>query len=80
MFLLRVGRFLDTGFEQIFLLLNASNRTVGQVFDTYVYEMGILQGRFSYGITVSIFKSVIGLTLVILTDKLAKRLGEDGIL
>jgi putative aldouronate transport system permease protein len=80
MFLLRVGRFLDTGFEQIFLLLNASNRTVGQVFDTYVYETGLLQGQFSYAITISIFKSLIGLTLVGLADRLAKRLGEDGIL
>jgi len=80
MFILRVGRFLDTGFEQIFLLLNASNREVGQVFDTFSYEMAILQGRFSYGITVSIFKSVVGLLLVLVTDYLAKKSGEEGIL
>lgn len=80
MFILRVGRFLDTGFEQIFLMLNAINRNVGDVFDTFVYETAILEGRYSYAITVSIFKAVVGFTLVLLTDKLAKRLGESGIL
>jgi putative aldouronate transport system permease protein len=80
MLILRVGRFLDTGFEQIFLLLNAMNRNVGEVFDTYAYEMGILQGRFSYAITASIFKSVVGFALVLLSDRLAKRAGQEGIL
>lgn len=80
MLILRVGRFLDTGFEQIFLLLNAMNRGVGEVFDTYVYEIGIMQGRYSYAITASIFKAIIGLTLIFISDKLAKRAGESGIL
>ena len=80
MLILRVGRFLDTGFEQIFLLLNSMNRQVGEVFDTYVYEIGIIQGRFSYAIAASIFKSTVGFILVILSDKLAKRVGEEGIL
>jgi putative aldouronate transport system permease protein len=35
--ILRLGNFLDTGFEQIFLMLNPMNRNVGEVFDTFVY-------------------------------------------
>lgn len=42
--ILRLGNFLDTGFEQIFLMLNSLNREVGEVFDTYVYTTGISQG------------------------------------
>ena len=45
MFILRMGSFLDTGFEQIFLMINPMNREVGEVFDTYVYTMGISQGN-----------------------------------
>ncbi|MFA9380146.1 MAG: ABC transporter permease [Acetanaerobacterium sp.] len=80
MLLLRIGRFLDTGYEQIYLMLNAMNRQVGEVFDTYAYEIGILQGRFSYAIAASVFKSIIGLILVLSADRLAKKMGEEGIL
>jgi putative aldouronate transport system permease protein len=76
---LRLGHFLDTGFEQIFLSLNAMTREVGEVFETYVYRMGIQQGRFSYSTAVGLFKSVIGLILVVGSNYLAKKLGEEGV-
>lgn len=80
MFILRVGRFLDTGFEQIYLMVNSMNRTVGDVFDTFIYEQGILNGRFSYSMAISVFKSALGMVLVLATDRIAKLVGEDGIL
>jgi putative aldouronate transport system permease protein len=46
--ILRFGYFLDSGFEQIYLMVNAVNREVGEVFDTYVYTSGIQGGQFSY--------------------------------
>ncbi|MGZ7440807.1 ABC transporter permease [Paenibacillus sp. TH7-28] len=79
LFILRMGTFLDLGFEQIFLMLNAINREVGEVFDTYVYRVGLLQGQFSYSTAVGLFKSVIGFILVILANKIAKMFGEEGI-
>jgi putative aldouronate transport system permease protein len=77
--ILRLGDFMDTGFEQIILMLNALNREVGEVFDTYVYTTGINQGQFSYSTAVGLFKSVIGLILVLGTNALAKKAGEEGI-
>ncbi len=77
--ILRLGNFLDLGFEQIFLMLNAMNREVGEVFDTYVYTVGIRQGLFSYSAAVGLFKSVVGLILVIGANQLAKKFGEEGI-
>ncbi|WP_028550320.1 ABC transporter permease subunit [Paenibacillus sp. UNC451MF] len=77
--ILRLGSFLDTGFEQIFLMLNALNREVGEVFDTYVYTVGIQGGQFSFSAAVGMFKSVIGLLLVLITNRLAKKFGEEGI-
>jgi putative aldouronate transport system permease protein len=79
LFILRLGSFLDLGFEQIFLMLNAVNREVGEVFDTYVYRVGLLQGQFSYSTAVGLFKSVVGFILVIIANKLAKMFGEEGI-
>lgn len=77
--ILRMGHFLDAGFEQIFLMLNALNREVGDVFDTYVYDTGIPQGQFSYSTAVGLFKSVIGLLLVMGSNYLAKRFGQEGV-
>jgi putative aldouronate transport system permease protein len=79
LFILRLGSFLDLGFEQIFLMVNAVNREVGEVFDTYVYRVGLQQGQFSYSTAVGLFKSVVGLLLVIIANKVAKWFGEEGI-
>jgi putative aldouronate transport system permease protein len=77
--ILRLGNFLDNGFEQIFLMTNSLNRTVAEVFDTYVYYVGITQGAFSYSTAVGLFKSVVGIILVLGSNHIAKRLGHQGI-
>ena len=79
MFILRMGRFMDTGFEQIYLMRNAINRQVAEVFDTYIYVEGIVNGNFSYSTTLGFFKSVISLILVLFTNVIANRVGEEGI-
>jgi putative aldouronate transport system permease protein len=77
--ILRLGSFLDTGFEQIFLMLNSGNRDVGEVFDTYVYTSGLVNGQFSYSTAVGLFKSVVSLILVISANTLSKKMGEEGV-
>jgi putative aldouronate transport system permease protein len=76
---LRIGQFLDTGFEQIMLMINAINRNVGEVFDTYIYEIGIRGGQLSYSTAIGLFKSIIAFILVFLANKIVKKLGEEGI-
>jgi len=79
MFILRLGKFMDTGFDQIFNMLNAMNRNVGEVFDTYIYQIGLIGGQYSYSTAVGFFKSMIALALVLLTNHLSKRIGEEGV-
>lgn len=79
LFILRLGSFLDTGFEHIFLMLNSMNREVGEVFDTYVYMKGLTQAQYSYSAAVGLFKSVVGLVLVLGANKFAKKFGEEGV-
>ncbi len=74
--ILRMGSVLNTGFEQIYLMSNSVNRSVSQVFDTYVYEIGITRGSFSFATAVNLFKSIIGIILVYSTNYIAKRAGE----
>ncbi|MFC5989128.1 ABC transporter permease [Marinicrinis lubricantis] len=77
--LLKIGDVLELGFEHIFLLLNAMNREVGEIFDTFVYTAGLEQGQFSYSAAVGFFKSLVGLILVMTANYLAKKFGEEGI-
>lgn len=79
LFILRLGSVLDTGFEQIFLMLNPFNMDSGNVLDTYVYFKGIQQGNIGFATAVGMFKGVIGLVLVLSANRLAKRFGEDGL-
>lgn len=78
LFILRLGQIMDLGFEHILLLQNPVNLDVADVFDTYVYRNGVLQGNFSYSTAVGIFKSVIGLLLIVLANRLAKAFGHEG--
>ncbi|GAF63834.1 sugar ABC transporter permease protein [Bacillus sp. TS-2] len=77
--ILKIGDVLELGFEHVYLLLNASNRSVGEIFDTYVYTAGLRQGQFSYSTAVGFFKGFVGLILVVLANRLAKKFGEEGV-
>jgi putative aldouronate transport system permease protein len=79
MFILRLGNFIDVGFEHIFLLQNPLNLGVSDVFETYVYRQGLVQGDFSYATAIGLFKSVVGLVMVVSANMMAKRFGEEGV-
>ncbi|WDH96850.1 sugar ABC transporter permease [Paenibacillus urinalis] len=77
--ILKIGNTLELGFEHMFLLLNSLNREVGEIFDTYVYTAGLKNGQLSFSTTVGLFKGLVGLILVMIANKLAKKFGEDGV-
>lgn len=77
--ILRLGQIMGNGFEQIFVLQNPMNLDVSEVFETYAYRVGILGGRFSFGTTVGLFTSVIGLIFILLSNWAAKLMKEEGI-
>ncbi len=79
LFILRMGRIMEVSFEQILLMSNPYVREVGEVFDTYAYTVGVQQGNFSIGVTVGLCKSAIGLAMVVASNALIKRTGQEGI-
>ncbi|MDF2725909.1 MAG: sugar transporter permease [Paenibacillus sp.] len=79
LFILRLGSVMDIGFEHVYLLQNAMNLRVSDVFDTYVYRVGILQGEFGFTTAVGLFKSIVGLVLILLANRLSKKMGEEGV-
>jgi putative aldouronate transport system permease protein len=80
MLILRTGTILDAGFDQVFNLQNAAVLSVSDIIDTHIYTKGIQDARFSYTTAVGLFKSVFGLSMVVLTNFIAKRSGQQGIL
>lgn len=78
LFLLNIGSFLELGFDQVFNLLTPMTYSVGDIFDTYVYRVGIQKGQYSITTAVGLFQSVIGLLLVMTFNKLASKFSEDG--
>ncbi|MEF2965450.1 sugar ABC transporter permease [Paenibacillus sp. M1] len=79
LFILKIGHVLDLGFEHVYLLLNSMNRQVAEIIDTYVYTAGLRQGQFSYSTAIGFFKSIIGLIMVMLVNRISKKMGEEGV-
>lgn len=82
MLVLKMGSIISVDFEQILLLSNAMNRSQTEVFELFIYNNGIASGstQYSYTTAVGMFKSVVNMTLVILTNWIVTRKGYDGVL
>jgi len=80
MLILRMGNILDAGFDQILNLYNPAVYSVADTIDTYVYRAGLLQMQFSLTTAVGLFKNVVALTLVLSTNYLVKKAGQEGLL
>lgn len=80
MFILRTGSILNSGFEDILLLQNSLTEPVSETLDTYVYKLGINNGKYSLSTAFGLFKSVVNCAMVLFTNALARRLGESSLL
>ncbi len=76
MFILNTGSIISDDFDQIFNLYNAAVYQVGDVISTYVYRVGLANMEYSYGTAVGLFKNIISLFLVLLTNAIVKRTNE----
>ena len=74
--ILKLGTILDAGFDQIYILYNIQVYQVADILDTWVFRTGLQQLNFSLGAAVGLFKSVIGMILVIGSNQLSKKWGE----
>jgi len=80
LFILNTGRLMNVGFEKTYLMQNPLNLGTSEVISTYVYKVGLIQGQFGFATAVGLFNGVVNLILLLLVDRLAKRLGSGGLL
>lgn len=77
--ILRIGHLMEAGFEQIFVLYHPGVYQSSDIIDTYVYRIGLTEGRFSLAAAVGLFKSAINFILLVVANRLARMMGEQGI-
>lgn len=68
---LSIGNILNAGFDQIFNLYNPLVYDSGDIIDTYVYRVGLVQAQYGFATAVSLMKSVVGFALIMISYKLA---------
>ena len=75
----RIGDLLTVGYEKILLLYSPMVYSVADVISTYVYRAGLIGMEYSFGAAVSLFNSLVDLTLTLTANYAAKKLGQEGL-
>ena len=82
MLILEIGRIMTTGasFDQVFNLYSSPVYEVADTIDTYIYRTSFNGTRdFGYTTAVGLFKSVMGVTMMLGANRLVTACGEDGL-
>ncbi|HIU76037.1 MAG TPA: sugar ABC transporter permease [Candidatus Pelethocola excrementipullorum] len=73
MTVLAIGNILNAGFDQIFNMYSASVYETGDIIDTLVYRLGLINQQYSLSAAVGFFKSVVSGILIVVSYKLADK-------
>lgn len=79
LFILAVGGVMNSNFDQILVLRNSLNDSSSNVIDYYVYQTGLLSARFSYSAAIGLFKSVIALILLLIANRVTKKINDTSL-
>ncbi len=79
MLILQIGSILNTGIEQILIFQNPLNLNYSETLDTYVYKIGISQGRMSYSTAVNLLKSVVSVMLLVIANWTSRKVTEKSL-
>lgn len=81
LFILRVGRVLTAGFDQVFNLSTDAVLSVGDILDTYTYRQGIVNKNFSMATAAGLFQNTVGFVMVMISNFITNKLsdGEEGL-
>lgn len=80
MLIMNLGRIMGSNFERLDAFGNSRVRDFQYQLSVFIYEKGLAGAKFSQATVVGLFQSVVGLIMVLLADRFAKKLGEDGLL
>ena len=78
--MLSIANFLNNGMDQYFVFQNAFNKTHIQVLDLYVYNLGITGRSISLATAISMMKSVVSVSLLVVVNFVSKRVRGESII
>lgn len=78
--IMNLGRVMGSNLERLSAFENTQVKEFQYQLAVYIYNKGLGNGKFSMATAVGLFQSLIGLMLVLMSDRIAKKLGEDGLL
>ncbi len=78
--IMNLGRVMGSNLERLTALGNTQVKEFQYQLAVYIFQKGISNNKFSMATAVGLFQSAIGVVLVLLSDRIAKKLGEDGLL
>lgn len=73
----RVGHILNAGLDQVYALYNPQVYEVSEILDTFIYKLAFEEAKYDLSTATGVFKSVIGLILVLFTNYIAKKIDRD---
>lgn len=79
MLLVNLGNILNVGYEAIILLYNAGIYETADVISTYIYRVGMTEGRYDYATAVGLVNSVVAFILIIVANKVSNKLTDSGL-
>lgn len=79
MLILSCGGLLSVGFEKVYLLQNALNLDASEVISTYTYQIGLVNGQFSYSAAIGLFNTIVNVTMLAIVNAVSKKLSGTGI-
>ena len=79
MFLLQIGSIMNVGYEKVMLLYNPGVYEKADVFSTYVYRSGMEKQQYSYSSAVGLFNNVVNFIVILLFNKISKKVTEVGL-
>lgn len=78
-FIMRTGGLLSVGYTKIFLLQTDLNLDTSQVISTYVYNIGLIDGQFSYSSAIGLFNNIANILVLLIANKIVKKVTSTGL-
>lgn len=79
MLIMQIGNIMNLGYEMIILLYQPVTYPTADIIGSYVYRIGVQNGNYSMATAVGLFNGVISLVLVLLANKVSKKMSETSI-
>lgn len=77
--IMTLGSMMSVGFEKVYLLYNTAVYETADVIQTYVYRQGIQSNNYSYAAAVGLFNSIINFTIVVVANRLSRKVTDTAI-